>query len=256
MSPPTPTTAPDFSQKPWHPLHYLPASAHSVLDLGCNVGDLLVDLQRLRVPRLHGMDVNAAAVARARERLGPGAEVVAGSADRLPWADGSMDTVFCLEVLEHIPEQLRVPALAEVHRVLAPQGRLVLSVPHAGLFAPLDPANARLRAPGLFRWASQLLGGRGREAGYASGEADIVWHHHFTLGELRALLEPRFAVRQLRWRGGLLAPLGHWLEWPFYRLRRADHPIMRGIQRIIERDYAIPQGERLAYDVLLVMERL
>ncbi len=40
----------------------------------------------------------------------------------------SYDTAICLEVLEHVPDPLQ--ALCEIHRILKPNGVLILSVPH------------------------------------------------------------------------------------------------------------------------------
>jgi SAM-dependent methyltransferase len=48
-------------------------------------------------------------------------------ANRLPFRDASLDTVLLLEVLEHLEDD--AGGLREVHRVLAPSGKLVLSVP-------------------------------------------------------------------------------------------------------------------------------
>lgn len=53
---------------------------------------------------------------------------VVGDAQRLPFVDSSFDTVFCSQVLEHVPEPWH--ALAEFHRALKPGGKLILSVPH------------------------------------------------------------------------------------------------------------------------------
>jgi SAM-dependent methyltransferase len=38
------------------------------------------------------------------------------------------DTALCLEVLEHIPDPFR--AMGEIHRILKPGGRVIISVPH------------------------------------------------------------------------------------------------------------------------------
>jgi SAM-dependent methyltransferase len=46
-------------------------------------------------------------------------------------ADASFDTVLCTQVLEHVPRP--GAALAEIARVLAPGGHLILSVPHLSL---------------------------------------------------------------------------------------------------------------------------
>ena len=51
-----------------------------------------------------------------------------GDAQRLPLIDQSFDTVFCSQVLEHVPQPWL--ALAEFRRVLKPGGKLILTVPH------------------------------------------------------------------------------------------------------------------------------
>lgn len=53
---------------------------------------------------------------------------VLGDVQRLPFADGTFDTVFCSQVLEHVPEPGL--ALAEFYRVLKPGGALIVSAPH------------------------------------------------------------------------------------------------------------------------------
>ena len=54
----------------------------------------------------------------------------------LPVRDGTFDSVMCLEVLEHVPDP--VAAVRELHRVLRPQGRLLITVPGTSLlhFSP------------------------------------------------------------------------------------------------------------------------
>ena len=56
----------------------------------------------------------------------------------LPLADGEADTVLCTETLEHVREPLAF--LSELRRVLAPSGRLILTVPFAARwhFVPQD----------------------------------------------------------------------------------------------------------------------
>lgn len=48
----------------------------------------------------------------------------------LPFDDGSFDTVFCLDVLEHVPLSSQKRALAEIVRVMKPDARLIMSVPN------------------------------------------------------------------------------------------------------------------------------
>jgi SAM-dependent methyltransferase len=52
---------------------------------------------------------------------------VAGDAYRLPFAEGAFDSIYVGQVLEHLDDERAV--IAEALRVLAPGGRLIISVP-------------------------------------------------------------------------------------------------------------------------------
>jgi 2-polyprenyl-3-methyl-5-hydroxy-6-metoxy-1,4-benzoquinol methylase len=54
---------------------------------------------------------------------------VAASAFAMPFAPESFDTVLCMQMLEHVPTPLM--ALVEMHRVLRPGGRLIISAPQS-----------------------------------------------------------------------------------------------------------------------------
>lgn len=86
------------------------AKACHVADLGCGHGQLL---QRLReydqFARLLGVDIDARAVAQARERLGidlfkpdKRLQVRLGSFEDSDWAEGAIDAAVLLETIEHI----------------------------------------------------------------------------------------------------------------------------------------------------------
>ncbi|GAB4085687.1 class I SAM-dependent methyltransferase [Myceligenerans cantabricum] len=84
------------------------------------------------VTSVAGIDLSPPMLEHARRRateLGIDARLRAGDAERLPYDDASFDTVTCTLALCSIPRP-RV-ALAEMHRVLAPGGRLLL-VDHVG----------------------------------------------------------------------------------------------------------------------------
>jgi SAM-dependent methyltransferase len=86
-------------------------AGRSVVDLGCGLGGYSKVLADGGLD-VRGFDVVAEYVERARE-LGVRAEVYDG--ERLPLADGSVDTVILLEVIEHLEEPARL--LAEARRV-------------------------------------------------------------------------------------------------------------------------------------------
>ncbi|RMG29914.1 MAG: class I SAM-dependent methyltransferase, partial [Methanobacteriota archaeon] len=87
-----------------------------VLDAGAGRGAYR-SLLESRADEYIGLDVSASS-----------ATAVVGDAQRLPFADASFDTVFCSQVLEHVPEPWL--ALAEFRRVLKEDGTLILTVPH------------------------------------------------------------------------------------------------------------------------------
>lgn len=45
----------------------------------------------------------------------------------IPWPDGSVDLLVCAHVLEHVPDD--AAALAELRRILAPEGHAIIEVP-------------------------------------------------------------------------------------------------------------------------------
>lgn len=98
-----------------------------VLDVGCGTGGFL-DALRQRNPALQttGLEYNATAAARARVKSG--AWLVRGSANALPFADASFDAAVAADVLCHAAVEPPV-ALAELHRVVRPGGRLVVNMP-------------------------------------------------------------------------------------------------------------------------------
>jgi ubiquinone/menaquinone biosynthesis C-methylase UbiE len=91
------------------------------------------------------------------------------SAERLPFRSATFDTVVSSEVLEHLPTGMERPALAEIRRVITPNGRLLLTTPHKGWFAWLDPMDAKRRL-------------RLRHRG----------HRHYSWGQIEALLAGLF----------------------------------------------------------------
>lgn len=76
-----------------------------------------------------GLDLNAGMLDVARKEasgIRPAIEWRQGNAADLPFADESFDVVFCQQALQFFPD--RPAALREMHRVLAPRGRLGLNV--------------------------------------------------------------------------------------------------------------------------------
>jgi sterol 24-C-methyltransferase len=126
----------------------LPAGAR-VLDAGCGRGHAAMRLAAEFGYRVHGVDLLAEDVARARAEaarrgLGGLVSFAAGDYAALDVPDGCFDAAFTLETLVHAPDA--AAALAEFARVLAPGGRLVLFEYSVAPPAALTPEQRALLA--------------------------------------------------------------------------------------------------------------
>jgi 2-polyprenyl-6-hydroxyphenyl methylase/3-demethylubiquinone-9 3-methyltransferase len=100
-----------------------------VLDLGCGAGRFVAALRGAGADAV-GVEIAPAALERARANA-PGADLRLLEPDgSLPLEHGSVDLVWCSEVLEHVADVAHL--LLEVRRVLRPGGRLLATVPYHG----------------------------------------------------------------------------------------------------------------------------
>ena len=106
-------------------------SGKRVLEFGCNYGGSSIVIALLG-GRVHGIDVSADAVALARRnaaRYGHGDIALKHVADtrHLPYEDGAFDFVLCNSVLEYVRPDWLPAVVDELHRVLRPQGQLLIN---------------------------------------------------------------------------------------------------------------------------------
>jgi ubiquinone/menaquinone biosynthesis C-methylase UbiE len=104
-----------------------PADLH-ILDIGCGTGQFAAAaLRHLPKAQVWGLDLSGGMLQRAATRipeLDGRLHLVQGDSERLPFRDNHFDAVTCSHSFHHYPQQHRV--LAEMHRVLRPDGRLLL----------------------------------------------------------------------------------------------------------------------------------
>jgi SAM-dependent methyltransferase len=134
---------------PWSLARY--RGEERILDIGYAFAEpaYLAGLAALGASELVGADLAEADV--------PGLRSVVADVRELPFPDGSFDLAFCISTLEHVGRDNEVyavdatrdeggdeAALRELHRVLAKDGRLLLSVPTG---APEDQGWQIVRTP-------------------------------------------------------------------------------------------------------------
>ena len=145
-----------------------------LLDAGSGTRDIAPFLHARGVARITRCDMAAGE---------PGS--VAGALESMPFAGGTFDAVLCNAVLEHVADAER--ATAELARVVAPGGHVVVAVPFLQPYHPCPGDYQRYTADGL----AQL----GRRAGLevvtvlpvhsvAQTLAWIVWEHALEKGGL------------------------------------------------------------------------
>jgi glycosyltransferase involved in cell wall biosynthesis len=135
-----------------------------VLEIGAGMGNLTRHLSRRR-ERYVATDIDAEHLARLRNRLRhrPKLETaildLAVADDFQPFSN-SMDTVICLNVLEHLKDDLA--CLRNIYSALAPDGRAIILVPEGqNLFGQVDVVLGHQR-----RYSHQQLRARLEEAGF------------------------------------------------------------------------------------------
>lgn len=108
-----------------------PAAAIHFLDVGCGDGKYFRHLLRqgLAAENIHGVEVSRKRVERC-QTLGWANVRHVEDGVSLPHADGSIDLINFMEVIEHVPVNIVGALLAEMRRVLAPHGRLMISTPN------------------------------------------------------------------------------------------------------------------------------
>lgn len=104
-----------------------PKEDERFLDVACGGGELSLKIAE-RGCEVHGIDLSEYAIKSAKrlaEREKIACEFEAGGAEDLPYPDRYFDKVVCSSSLEHFKDDTK--ALKEIHRVLKPNGSVVLT---------------------------------------------------------------------------------------------------------------------------------
>lgn len=178
---------------------HLPGSGR-LLDVGCYDG-VYTALWADRATEVFGVDVDPAITG-----APPEVKRAVASAGNLPFQSAAFDVVTFVEVLEHLPVDMERCSLEEIRRVLKDDGVLLLTTPHRGWFAWLDPMDAKRRL--------RIRKGKG--------------HKHYSMDEIRSLLDGLFQIEMVHRSSLVLHPISTWLgignlkRWPRFRSALSD----------------------------------
>jgi SAM-dependent methyltransferase len=187
-----------------------PGRLRSVLDFGCGPGRVLPHVARL-APQAAcaGCDVDAAAIDWAARHLPGLGWSLSSFHPPLPFEDGRFDLIYAISVFSHLDRGVAALWLAELRRVLAPDGLALLSVhgPHAFEQFRTGAVTTSWCSPAVFRrgplgpdefvfipyrrsfWTDADLPGVGREYGLAFQGAEHTrasWGRALQVVEVRA----------------------------------------------------------------------
>lgn len=123
----------------------LPPLSH-VLEVGCGDASFTQELVKY-APDVTAIDISASQIAENAARLGGITFLQHDVAERFPFADNSFEAIWCSEVLEHLFDPAF--ALREMHRIMKPGGRLLVTVPYHGRFKDVLIA--------LFKWDEHFV---------------------------------------------------------------------------------------------------
>lgn len=175
------------------------------LDFGSGEG-IFSWLLTQKIKDVYAYDVDKRKIERARKRFPDVKFLYGNSPKRLPFRDSFFDAVVAGHVLEHVQNEKQT--IAEIHRILKPNGVLYVVSPHQGILAFLDSGNLRYRFPKLHRWLYLLIFGEkeyknafqnSKKYGlYGDCSIGRKWHQHYKKGEIEKLLNDKFRI--LEWR--------------------------------------------------------
>jgi len=126
---------------------------HQALDIGCGTGTLTIMIQQACPDcEVIGLDGDPAILTVARRKIehtGQNIRLVYGTADSLPFPDGTFDRVFISLVLHHLSLEDRNHAIKEILRILKRGGEVhiaELGKPHNVLMTAVSQVIGRLES--------------------------------------------------------------------------------------------------------------
>ena len=110
-----------------------------ILDLGCGkgmVGYLIRTQRDLTNSTLIGMDISESFLSFTKKHNIYDKLIKRDLTKKLPFKDSSLDVVICSEVIEHMSKETGEKLLNEINRIIAKDGRVIITTPNVWLKMP------------------------------------------------------------------------------------------------------------------------
>jgi len=239
---------------------WIPENCKRLLDGGCAFGYGTRHF-KTKAAKAWGVDPNKNYIAVAQQRY-PDITFHNCGLEQTPFEAGSFDTIILNDVLEHVIDVGKV--LNEMCRLLAPGGTLIITTPHRGLFAFMDPDNyayhLRTKFPRLYRWLYRVKYGKNPASQIKPGYEQL--HRHYSRRDFIRLLnqsdfQDHYEVKAV-FRSGLIAGV---LAGNLYELFslilgvKAAGTVVKPLQWLADREFFIPFGS-LAYNIAIRIKKI
>ena len=195
-----------------------------ILDIGCGRGELVCEAAR-RGATAVGIDYSQAAIELSRERLATldeklreRVEFLLADAKGLDFPGGSFDTVFLVDVYEHLHPHEIEHTLAELRRVLRPGGRLIVHTgPNTWFYRFGYPCVREAARRLLRREFPEDLRGQYDDVMHVNEQDPLSLYRGLTAAGFKAVVRPRSFLEGIhpdRWEKAMMEvlfarPLGY-----------------------------------------------
>jgi 2-polyprenyl-3-methyl-5-hydroxy-6-metoxy-1,4-benzoquinol methylase len=171
--------------------------------------------------------------------------VIDGDFTKMDFDLASFDLIICADVFEHVQLEAEAGFVDRCYDLLKPGGQLIVSVPHSGRYAWLDPYDLKPRA-------QRILSKFGLYSALHNGTCDIrKGHHHYSEQSL-AQKFIKFDKQAVRRFGLLAEPLFAWTA--SLRKRGVPMPGQNWILRKLRAE-AVTDPGRAAYSIVIRFQK-
>ncbi len=218
-----------------------------LLDAGCSYG-YATRLYTIKCKEVYAVDIDFEMIEIAKTKY-KNINFQVSELENLPFSDQFFDIIVLSDVLEHIKEPIK--ALNELYRILQIGGDIIITVPHKGLFAFLDPYNygyyLKKHSPFFYRLLYKIIKGKKTQNGNEFGNPiHNIKHYHYSEKELFELIDKsafanNYKIISKQKTGLILEPLALNVErlLQFFVKEPKLSLIMNPLRKLASFDYSI-----------------